>query len=95
MKKFALELRMIRSWLIGTITCAQKFTPSHPFSRSSLNLVKLMNSSMFKITRIEWHRTNMITIENNMNTFFTSFVCCRRADEVDWDALIDGCLATN
>ena len=73
MKKFTLELMMIKSWLTGTSTENQNLKPSlHPFSLMSRYRVSPRNSSMFNKILNAWQSINTITIQNRINVFFTS-----------------------
>ena len=78
MKKFTLELRMIKSWLTGTSTENQNLKPwLHPFSLMSRYRASPTNSSMFNRILKAWQNINTITIQNRTNVFFTSLSLLR------------------
>ena len=93
MKKLPLELKMIRSWLMGTaIWTHSLLSVLQPLSRISLNRVRLRNSSTFSMILNVWHRTNIMTIENKINVFLTSLAWFRLSLPEEEFALWDGCL---
>ena len=93
MKKLALELKVIRSWLMGTaIWTHVLLSLLQPFSRISLNRVRLTNSSTLSMILNAWHTTNTTTIQNRMNVFLTSLALFRLSLPDDEFVLCDGCL---